>query len=122
MAKESVYVRAEIMQDVLTAELLGEIDHHTSRPMREELDTLLYLHRPRTLIIDLHLVSFMDSSGLGLLMGRIALAESLGTRVTVRSPSARVRRILELSGITRLTSLVVEGGAKAQKKERKERV
>ncbi len=122
MAKENVYVRAEVMQDVLRAELLGEIDHHTCRPMREELDELLYLHRPRTLIIDLGSVSFMDSSGLGLLMGRIALAESLGTRVTVRSPSLRVRRILELSGITRLTSLVLEGGSGTQKKERKEHV
>lgn len=121
MAKENAYVRAEVMQDVLCTQLLGEIDHHTCRPMREELDRLLYLHRPRTLIIDLRAVSFMDSSGLGLLMGRVTLAESLGTRVTVRSPSQRVRRILELSGITRLSSLVVEGGT-AAKKERKERV
>ena len=120
MAKETVYVRAHMMQDTLCAELLGEIDHHTCRPMRKELDELLYLHRPRALIIDLSRVSFMDSSGLGLLMGRVALAESLGTRITVRSPSSRVRRILELSGITRLSSLVLEDGAAAQKKERKE--
>ena len=50
--------------------LEGDIDHHNARPIRSRIDTKVYIQRPDELIIDLSHVSFMDSSGLGLILGR----------------------------------------------------
>ena len=80
MLKENAFLSKKIEGDVLTVEILGEIDHHSARPIREEIDRLLYLYRPKEMILSLAHVSFMDSSGLGLLMGRITLAEALSCR------------------------------------------
>ena len=95
-------VQLEGRERELIARLSGEIDHHTCRPMREELDRLLYLHRPRTLIIDLRAVSFMDSSGLGLILGRFSKASEIGTECILRNPNEHVTKILDVAGIGRL--------------------
>ncbi len=108
MLQESAHLRAEQQEDLLTVQILGEIDHHSARPIREELDKLLYLCRPKKLNLDLENVSFMDSSGLGLLMGRITLAESLCCRVCITNANRRIQRILHLAGLKRINNLVIE--------------
>lgn len=115
MLKESAYLHSEYEGETLKAEILGEIDHHSARPIREELDRLLYLYRPSHLEISLQHVSFMDSSGLGLLMGRIALAESLACTVSITNVDARVRRILNLCGLKRITGVVIEEKSEREK-------
>ena len=108
MLKESAYLRAEKEGDSLRIQILGEIDHHSARPIREDIDKMLYLHRPENVILDLESVSFMDSSGLGLLMGRISLAETLSCRVRIVHAGKRIRRILALAGLKRINNLVIE--------------
>ncbi len=108
MLKENAYLRARQQDTSLFVEILGEIDHHSARPIREETDKLLYLYRPEELTIDLSAVSFMDSSGLGLLMGRIALADSLSCRVRITGAGKRIRRILNLAGLSRINNLVID--------------
>ena len=86
----------------LTVYLSGEIDHHSAKAIREETDALLTGRLPKTLVLDFKDVTFMDSSGVGLVMGRYKTARSLGAAVAVRSLTPRDRRMLELSGLTKL--------------------
>ena len=58
---------------VLTARLLGEIDHHSAGEMRERIDEAMKLQRPSCLRLDFSQVPFMDSSGVGLVLGRVRL-------------------------------------------------
>lgn len=90
--------------NTLTVYLTGEIDHHSARGMRERADTELVKRRPGTLILDFSGVSFMDSSGVGLVMGRYKTAAALGCSVQVRGLRPRDRRIMELSGLKKLVS------------------
>lgn len=89
---------------ILTVYLTGEIDHHSARAMRERADTELVKRRPDTLILDFSGVSFMDSSGVGLVMGRYKTAAALGCGVQVRGLKPRDRRIMELSGLKKLVA------------------
>ena len=62
----------------LTIYLEGDIDHHNARTVRSKIDTKLYIQRPEELVLDLSRVNFMDSSGLGLILGRFTKASDLG--------------------------------------------
>ena len=90
--------------NTLTVYLTGEVDHHSARAMRERADTELVKRRPETLVLDFSGVSFMDSSGVGLVMGRYKTAAALGCGVQVRGLKPRDRRIMEFSGLKKLVS------------------
>lgn len=92
--------------DVLTAYLAGEIDHHSARLLREETDEALLLRRPKTLVLDFSGVSFMDSSGVGLVLGRYKKAAAIGCRTAVRGAKPREKRILALSGLPQLVEFM----------------
>ncbi len=101
--------RAEFVCDMagcfLTVRIRGEIDHHTAVSIRQGIDTLLFERQPKKLILDLSAVSFMDSSGLGLIMGRVSVMRELGGTLTVWDPSRETRKILDLAGMDRLLSI-----------------
>ena len=84
----------------LRASINGEIDHHTVREVREEIDAALYLYQPKKLIIDLSSVRFMDSSGLGLIVGRMTNASELGATAEVVGASPRTQKILDMAGLS----------------------
>ncbi len=85
--------------------LTGEIDHHSAVGVRRELDDYFFENRPENVILDLSQISFMDSSGLGLIMGRYSLLRDLGGKLSVRNPSARVEKILNLAGLERIIKI-----------------
>lgn len=87
--------------DGLAVTIGGEIDHHGAAPLRDGIDALIWAHRPKHLYIDMSGVEFMDSSGLGLIMGRYELMRELGGDVTVRDPAPCVDRMLKLTGFDR---------------------
>ena len=89
----------------LRIKLKGDIDHHSAVAVRSGMDTLLYKIRPKRLYLDLSGVDFMDSSGLGLIMGRYALMKELGGDVVVSEPSAGVERVLRLAGLERVVRI-----------------
>ena len=64
--------------DLLYAYLAGEIDHDAAQNLRIQLDDALLARTPKTLVLDLGGVGFMDSSGVGLILGRQRCARSLG--------------------------------------------
>ena len=85
--------------DRLTALLTGEIDHHTAGKIRDEIDAAIEFHRPACLVIDFGGVSFMDSSGIGLVMGRYKLMKSINGTVRVENTPKPLRKVMKLSGL-----------------------
>ncbi len=91
----------------LTVKLSGELDHHTVRRIREDIDRRLFALCPDALTLDFSGVDFMDSSGLGLILGRAECVTGLGGRLLLCGLSPRVRRLLTLSGIEKLRCVCV---------------
>ncbi len=85
--------------------LRGEIDHHNAVSVRGEIDALLCREHPRRVAIDLSEIGFMDSSGLGLIMGRYALMQKLGGELILKDPNERIVRIFELAGLGRIVKI-----------------
>ena len=85
--------------------LSGDIDHHSAKRIRGEIDNSLFTNRPKRAVMDMSGVEFMDSAGLGLILGRIACAEKIGCRLTLLSPSPQVMRIRDLAGAGRLIEI-----------------
>ena len=104
-----MYVQTVLSQDDLTAMLIGDIDHHTAREMRKEIDALVEKHHPTLLRLDFSTVQFMDSSGIGLIMGRYRLMSLIGGRVLVCNVPPHLKRILNLSGEGSLGVLEYKG-------------
>ena len=106
--------RAEFLCDtagsILSVHVRGEIDHHTAASIRQGIDATLFEKRPSKLILDLSAVSFMDSSGLGLIMGRYSVMKELGGDMTVWNPSPETRAILTLAGMERLVKILYPEG------------
>ena len=91
----------------LIAHLKCDIDHHTAKRMREKIDSELFLRKPEVLVIDFSAVEFMDSSGLGLILGRVERASSLRTSVRVTGLSPTLMKLVRLAGIERVKNLTV---------------
>ena len=83
--------------ETLYAYLAGEIDHDAAQSLRMQLDDALVSRSPRTLIIDLGGVGFMDSSGV--ILGRQRCARVLGTTLRLQHAPAQLQKVLRLAGI-----------------------
>ena len=82
----------------LTACITGDIDHHNTVLLWEKVDRQIFELRPKSLVIDLAGVDFMDSSGLGFIMGRYRTMAAVGGHIAVTGDTGRVATILEMSG------------------------
>lgn len=91
----------------LTVYINCDIDHHAARRMRERIDDRLVSLRPRRLVIDFSRVGFMDSSGLGLVLGRVEKARLYDTKVEIRGLSPTLMRLVRLSGMDRVQNLTI---------------
>lgn len=90
---------------LLLVRLYGEIDHHGAVSLREELDRLILSESPARFVLELSQVEFMDSAGLGLLMGRYRLMQDIGGVMALSSPNARILKILRLAGMERFMEI-----------------
>lgn len=88
--------------NVLTAKLYGEIDHHCAPAIRNKIDSQAENYRPNVLALDFSGVSFMDSSGIGLIMGRYRQISLLGGKLEVINIPQNLEKIIKLSGISTL--------------------
>ncbi len=95
-------VKIEVQSDRVTAYLEGELDHHAAAPIRQQIDEAVLEHKPKKLVIDFDKLTFMDSSGIGLVMGRYKTAAEVGATLTVCNISAQVYKVMRLSGIDRI--------------------
>lgn len=90
----------------ITAAISGDIDHHIARELRMELDEVINLSRPELLIIDMENVGFMDSSGIGLILGRLKTVRACGGEILIKNAQPNIAAVIKLSG---LSNLLVKG-------------
>lgn len=98
-------VTIEFEEDVLFCRLNGEIDHHSTLPIRLDIDEKIESCRPKVLILDFTDVTFMDSSGIGLVMGRYKLLEDFGGKLEVTGLSNNSYRVMRLAGLDRIATI-----------------
>ena len=89
----------------MTAYLDGEIDHHNAVFIREEIDNAIMSSKPEVLKLDFDKVVFMDSSGIGLVMGRYRTLSLYGGKLIVSNLSPQFYRIMKLSGIEKIATI-----------------
>ena len=98
-------VKITVNGEVVTAYLDGEIDHHTASIMRNEIDAAVEKNIPTMLVLDFRDVSFMDSSGIGLVMGRYKVLKPLGAELHVTNTSPQIGKVMRLAGLDRLAKM-----------------
>ena len=113
MIKKRCSYRVTRADGGLRITLEGEIDHHSAVSVRSEIDTVIYEERPDRVFFDMSEIDFMDSSGLGLIMGRYALMQRIGGELCLKSPNERVMKILKLAGLDRI--IKIEEGEENEK-------
>ena len=86
----------------LVVSLRGELDHHNAAYVRQELERRFAAAGMRNLIFDLSELRFMDSSGLGILLGRFKTVSALGGETRIAAPSEQADKLLRLSGIHKI--------------------
>ncbi len=86
-------------KDKLTVKINGELDHHNSRMLRENVDLEIKGGNIKTLVFDFSELSFMDSSGIGIIMGRFHIMSLCGGKVVVENPPEYVKKIIYMSGL-----------------------
>ncbi len=97
-------------KNVMLARIKGEIDHHTVPAIRDMIDDAFVCAENVTeLVIDFSEVTFMDSSGIGLVMGRYKLASASGKKLKVVNLSDRDYKIMKMSGIEKLAEASKRG-------------
>ena len=95
-------------KDVLLVRLVGELDQCSASGIRRDLDQMLLDPRVRHLVIDLKDMPFMDSSGLGVILGRYRMMQERGGTVSLMHLSPQVKRVYDLSGMARIIPVVEE--------------
>ncbi len=95
---------------MITAYLEGELDHHSAKLIREEIDAEIERSMANLLILDFRDVTFMDSSGIGLVMGRYRQMQFQGGQVQVVNTSPQIYKVMRIAGLDRLA--VIEKGVK----------
>ena len=95
-------LQIELKNGVMTVWLSGEIDHHAAGRAREEIDNAAERVRPKQLRLDFSEVPFMDSSGIGLILGRVRRTALWGGRVSLTGLSPQLKKMAELSGAASL--------------------
>ena len=101
--KNAIY---DFTEDILIVSLCGEIDHHNAASIRREIDESMTAFHAKNLILDYSDVSFMDSSGIGVLAGRYRKISCFGGKVYVIHANRRIRKILEMSGIGDIVEMI----------------
>lgn len=130
---ENAEVRCDFEGGVLRIWIYGEIDHHSAGVVREEIDRNIFFYRPKKVVFDLSEIGFMDSSGLGLILGRYTKVKDLGGEMAIENPSEEILKILRLAGADKLFGLDARNkkrcagykftksqGEKCEKSERRE--
>ena len=96
---------------LLILEITEEIDHHMTEKLRRDADYEIQRRNPKRVILDFNSVSFMDSAGIGMVIGRYKTAAMLGAKMEMINVKPNIRRIFEMTGVLKIipiTTLNIE--------------
>ena len=97
--------RFEIQGNCLTVYLPREVDHPAADEIRRESDNILRKNYIRTMVFDFSETMFMDSSGIGMIIGRYKMMRFMGGTVLAIRVNEQIRRVLTLSGIYKVIDI-----------------
>ena len=103
---ENAKAESEFCNGMLCFRLSGEIDHHSAAALREQMDRDIYFFRPRLAVLSFGQVDFMDSSGLGLILGRYTRLRDLQGSMKIEDPTPQIEKILRMAGVDLLIPIV----------------
>ncbi|MBR6543706.1 MAG: anti-sigma F factor antagonist [Anaerotignum sp.] len=86
----------------LIIKIHGEIDHHTVKELRRQIENAFIQMGGRNIIFDYNDVSFMDSSGIGMLIGRYKELQVFGGRIALICVNEKIKELLKLSGLSKV--------------------
>lgn len=89
----------------LVVSFSGELDHHTAENIRKKIDSYYDEKMLKNIVLDLDNLNFMDSSGIGLILGRYKKAMNNNGKLLLANASTRVKKILVMSGITKIIKI-----------------
>ena len=95
-------VKIKLTGNTLTACIEGDIDHHNAKEIRECIDQKIEEESPNLLELDFSKVQFMDSSGIGLIMGRYKLMHILDGKLQVINIPENIKKLIKLAGLASL--------------------
>ena len=98
--------KSDLTKGVLTVTIRGELDEHSARETREYLDDLIRKERFRVLVLDLKEVGFMDSTGIGLLLGRYKKLKADGAELCVSHLNEQIDKVFRVSGLYQIIKAV----------------
>lgn len=97
-----VSVQCKIINRNLVVNVSEELDHHNASIIRDKIDKLIINENIKCVIFDFQETNFMDSSGIGVIMGRYKNIKNMGGTVAISNVNERMDRIFKLSGLYRI--------------------
>jgi stage II sporulation protein AA (anti-sigma F factor antagonist) len=101
----SLNIELEIKHDVLCIRLSGELDHHTAEELRQLASKAIEEDDIRHIVLNLERLTFMDSSGLGVILGRYKQIKQLHGEMVVCAISPAIERLFDMSGLFKIIRL-----------------
>jgi stage II sporulation protein AA (anti-sigma F factor antagonist) len=98
-------MKYQVQENCLTIFLPREVDHHNAEEMRRNADALIEKNHVKHVIFDFGMTDFMDSSGIGVIMGRYKLIRLIGGGVYAVHANERIKKILTMSGVTKIMEI-----------------
>ncbi len=87
---------------LLVFEITEEIDHHTSEKIRRKMDNEIERYMPKKIVFDFNQVTFMDSAGIGMLLGRYKSVRRLGGVAELINVKPNIEKIFEMCGLLKI--------------------
>ena len=104
-------MKYQVQENCLTIYLPSEVDHHNAEEMRKNADALIERNHIKFVIFDFEMTDFLDSSGIGVIMGRYKIIRLVGGEVWAVHANARIKKILTMSGMTKIMQIYEEDEA-----------
>ena len=101
-------MKYQVQENCLTIYLPREVDHHKAEEIKREADAVIDRNHIKYVIFDFEMTDFMDSSGIGVIMGRYKTVSLIGGVVWAVHTNARIKKILTLSGVTKIMQIYEE--------------
>lgn len=99
-------IKNKMIDDILYVRLKGEFDSYSSSYIREYLDSLFLETQAKQIIFDLADLDFMDSTAIGVFIGRYKKMKTRGIPIYICNPSVHAKKILKMSGLLEIMPLI----------------
>lgn len=101
-------VQISTKNNMIIAKLIGELDHHAASKARDKLQEVIINKAIKNLVFDLDELTFMDSSGIGMIIGRYKLISALGGNVKIVCKNTQIKKLITMSGLKRIINVYDE--------------